>query len=254
MRLMLGFALCCSTLAACGSDGGGDAGTGSETSGASVATSTTTSSTTAATTESSSAAETSGSSGVDDSSGGSTGVDVELQHGFVHLLLQADPAGMEDPFVGTNRIEVTMLYEECLFGFYEANPSWAQTGPDGEDVFGPLSSGGEGWLDRLCEVPLADLVDCQVETISQQLDPIPALRVTYSVDAMLDGRVLPFGPLPTAELAQCEGGTLPTVRITNGDAIRGFDGVDPVWHALSFEPDSAATDQPEPIAVVAEPI
>jgi hypothetical protein len=240
--------------AACATPTEGASESGAESSGASTAAAATGSSTDDGTgaTGSGTGVDASSSGEAGGSSESSSGGDVELQHGIVQLRLRASAGRPADPFAGTSRIEVTMTYEQCLFAFYAAHPEWAQDGTQGEDVFGPQASGGEGWLDRLCEVPVADLVDCEVETLAQQLDPIPVLRVSYAVSEPLEDRVLPFGPLPGAALAACEGGTMPTVRLVNGDAIRGFDGVTAIWRAQTFDPDSAATDQAPPIEVAVE--
>jgi hypothetical protein len=179
-----------------------------------------------------------------------TGFDGDLQHGFVRVQLQRAADRTEDPFVGTERMQITLNYEQCIFDFYVANPEWAQDGDNGESVFGSSELGGEGWFDRLCNVDVPDLVECEVASIEQQLDPIPVLRITYVVSGELDGAIVPFGPLPTAALAACEGGTEPTVRLTNGNLVVGYDaGNEEIWDGADYAPAIVATDDAEAIVV-----
>ncbi|HET6585320.1 MAG TPA: hypothetical protein VFG69_17800 [Nannocystaceae bacterium] len=239
---------------ACGDSDGAGSGTGE--SGAEGSTGGTTAVTTPATeTGPGSASESTGegaSTGAVDTSGGggTTGPDVELQHGFVRVQLQRAASQESDPFAGTERVQITLNYEQCLFDFYVEEPDWTPTGPDGESVFGSADLGGEGWFDRLCHVDVPDLVDCEVASIEQQLDPIPVLRITYVVSGELDGRVLPFGPLPTAALAGCVDPALPSVRLGSGSLVVGFDGANAkIWDGTTFAPMSAATDDETAIAV-----
>jgi hypothetical protein len=181
-----------------------------------------------------------------------TGPDVELQHGFVRVQLQAAD-GERDPFAGTARMQITLNYEQCIFDFYVANPDWRPDGPDGEGVFGSSDLGGEGWYDRLCSVDVPDIADCDVAMIEQQLDPIPVLRITYVVSGDLDGKVVPFGPLPMLALAGCSDEVLPTVRLSNGNLVVGYDDASTeIWDGGTYDPSTAATDDEAAIVVQIE--
>lgn len=183
----------------------------------------------------------------------STGPDVELQHGFVRVQLQTAEGEQRDPFVGTTRMQITLNYEQCIFDFYVANPDWRPDGADGEAVFGAADLGGEGWYDRLCSVDIPDIADCDVAMIEQQLEQIPVLRISYTVSGDLDGKVVPFGPLPTAALAGCEGDATPTVRLSNGNLVVGYDeGSAEIWDGADYDPAIAATDDEAPIVVQIE--
>ncbi len=183
----------------------------------------------------------------------STGPDVELQHGFVRVQLQAAKGEERDPFAGTARMQITLNYEQCIFDFYVDNPDWRPDGPDGEAVFGSSDLGGEGWYDRLCSVDAPDIADCDVAMIEQQLDPIPVLRISYVVSGDLDGKVIPFGPLPTAALAGCTEAVQPTVRLSNGNLVVGYDdGSAEIWDGADYDPAIVATDEQGPIVVQIE--
>lgn len=239
---------------ACGGDDGEDGG-GTGTDDGSTTAADTTSTTTATTTTTGMSATTTGvdestTDSGEESSSSDTGPVVDLEHGFVLIHLQRAADEPADPFVGTERIIVTLNYEQCLFDFYVANPDYAQGSGEDMNIWGTLDEGGEGWFDRLCEVDVPGLVDCSVATFEQQLEPIPVLRITYLVTEPLEDMMLPFGPLPTAELAACTGDVLPTVRLSSGDLVRGFDAqnVD-IWQGSTFDPAIAVTDDPAPIVV-----
>lgn len=239
---------------ACGDSDGAPAGTGgsdgSATDGGTSA-ATTPATETGSGPQSGTTSDGSGTGPADTSAGESTtGPDVELQHGFVRVQLQRAAEQPADPFVGTDRVQITLNYEQCLFDFYVESPDWQPSGDDGVTVFGSADLGGEGWFDRLCQVDVPDLVDCEVASIEQQLDPIPVLRISYVVTGELDGRVLPFGPLPTAALAGCVDPALPTVRLSNGNLVVGYDGTNTkIWDGSTFAPEIAATDDEAPIVV-----
>lgn len=170
----------------------------------------------------------------------------DLEHGLIFLKLsRGESQGSEDPYIGTVSIQVTLLYLECIVSFYNQNPDYDQYGPKGAPVFGTLEDGGEGWKDRLCDTDEPGAVDCTVQSFRQELDMTNQLTVVYDVESDdIEERVLPFGPLPTASLAQCEGGGEPTVRVKNGTAVRGLDGNgDALWNTESFNPPQAATNQ-----------
>ncbi len=173
-----------------------------------------------------------------------------LEHGTVRLQLTRGQSETDNPYVGTVRIEVTLTYRECLIDFYATNPSFQQTGPDGEGVFGTLEDGGEGWFDRLCDSGDAAQVDCTVESFRQELDVAKQLTIVYAIEGDPENRDLPFGPVPKAELAACGPGSAPIVRVANNGSVRGLDGSDnAIWSTESFTPDEAATGQGQAIKI-----
>lgn len=169
-----------------------------------------------------------------------------LEHGVVKLqLLPSASEGDNDPFVGTIQVEITMSYLDCLLNFYTANPDYRKDGLMDAEIFGTLEDGGEGWKDRLCDDGGQGQVDCTVDSFAQEFgDRSNHLRVTYSVNGDIFFREIPFGPLPTASLANCEAGSEPEVRVANNGAVRGLDGAGTtLWVTDSFDPPSAVTGQ-----------
>ena len=172
------------------------------------------------------------------------GDDENLEHGVVWLELRRGGSQADDPYVGTSKIEVTLLYRECLIEFYDANPDYQQDGTEGASVFGTREDGGEGWADRLCTLSEPGRVECTVDSFRQELAAAKQLTVTYSVTGEIENRVLPFGPLPTEELAACEASRDPVVRVGSNGAVRGIDaGGNTLWNTESFNPPEAATGQ-----------
>lgn len=168
----------------------------------------------------------------------------ELEHGVVWLKLQRGASQAENPYVGTTKIEVTLLYRECLIDFYTEYIDYQQDGTEGALVFGTREDGGEGWLDRLCETPNPIGVSCTVDSFRQELSTSKQLTVTYSIEGDPEDGELPFGPIPKEELAACEAGGLPIVRVGSNGAVRGLDGNgNTLWNTESFQPNEAATDQ-----------
>ncbi len=176
----------------------------------------------------------------------------DLEHGVVWLQLQRGESQSDNPYIGTAKIEVTLLYLECLIGFYEANPDYQQLGIIGAGVFGTLEDGGEGWRDRLCDSANPNRLDCDVDSFRQELVAARQLTVTYSIDVDPENRELPFGPIPLASLAMCEAGGKPIVRVGSNGAVRGLDGAgNTLWNTESFNPAEAATGQGAPIKIKA---
>lgn len=175
----------------------------------------------------------------------------ELTHGFVKLELR--PAENVDVsiFAATAEVVGIMTYGECLVSFYNSNVNWASDGIDGGPVFGTREDGGEGWKDRLCEQDAAEQADCEILELTQLLDQTAQMRVRYAInDTNLEGRFLKFGPLPTQELAMCEGGLAPLVRTTGPGTLQGFDvGGNKIWDTETFDPSEAATNQGQAIRV-----
>ena len=178
-------------------------------------------------------------------SNGEGGPPLGAGHGVVVLELRRGDSQVDDPFVGTTRVEVTLLYRDCLIGFYEANPDWRQVGVEGSAVFEAVVL-----ENTLCEAMDPLLADCTVTQITQELDVTKALTVAYDVTGALENRELHFGPLPDAALAACPDGGLPIVRVGSVAAVRGFDvNGTGIWATESFSPAEAATDQGGAISI-----
>lgn len=160
----------------------------------------------------------------------------EDTHGFVKIQFGRAQSEASSPYEGTTQVEIQMTYEACYQQFYGANANWGLEGEDGALVFGTIEDGGEGWKDRLCEEDVGGRADCEVVDFQQLLDDTSRLTVTYNITGPLEGRVLLFGPLPDAELAQCDGGFAPRVRLETG-GTRGLnsDGA-AVWSVSSVNP------------------
>jgi hypothetical protein len=170
--------------------------------------------------------------------------DEKLDHGVVWLQLLRGDSQADNPYLGTARIQITLLYRECLIDFYAANPDYEQNGVEGSLVFGTREDGGEGWLDRLCESPNPNRVDCTVESFRQELSTSKQLTVNYAINGNPEHREIPFGPIPKAELAECSAGDQPIVRVGSNGSVRGLDANgNTLWQTESFVPSEAATDQ-----------
>jgi hypothetical protein len=195
------------------------------------------------------------SASADASAGNEVGGNADLEHGIVKLQLLPSEAGDAGVFAGTVSVEITMYYDECLAAFYTASPDDQMNGVAGETVFGGLDLGGEGWKDRLCQVDVGGLIDCSVTSFEQELnDMSKLLTVTLAVTGELPNRIAPFGPLPTAEKADCAAGELPLVRLNAPGNVRGRDANGTIlWHAESFSPFEAVTDQGTAIGIRAAP-
>jgi len=163
-----------------------------------------------------------------------------LTHGIVKLEMRRSQNQASNPYLGTARVLITMTYQECLSDLYEANPDLRQNGREGEAIFGGYDKEGEGWSDRLCEPGTTSAqADCSIMSIVQQLSMVEQLTVEYGIAGELEGRVLPFGPLPTKETAGCLD---PIVRIAIGGA-KGYNGEGAEIWTGSANPPEAVTDQ-----------
>lgn len=167
-------------------------------------------------------------------------------HGVVKLqMMRAENEGAS-PFPGTATVIVTLDYMDCLIAFYDSAPEWQMEGPMGAPVF-------TDWRDRLCGDNTGPTdAKCSVVSMTQELDLSSHLSLMYDVtmEPDLENLTLHFGPLPTAELAMCEGGGAPIVRVGSNGAVRGLDSNgDVVWEMKSFNPDKAATNQGQAIVV-----
>lgn len=176
-----------------------------------------------------------------------------LTHGTVKLEFLRAENEETSPYTGATQVLITLDYLDCLISFYDRETTWRQEGPDGFPVFGTKEDGGEGWADRLCDGSLPDEgrgVDCSVVSITQELDVSKHLSVLYEVSGDIENRIIHFGPLPTAELAMCDGGGTPIVRVGSNGAIRGQTAAgDRIWETKSFSPDKAGTNQGQAIKV-----
>ncbi len=173
-----------------------------------------------------------------------------LTQGVVKLLFQRAENQGGSPYPGTQRVIATLSYQPCLIDYYERNPSQKADGRDGEAVFGSAELGGEGWTDRLCDTDVPGGVDCEVESIEQQINVATnnQLTVTYTLTEDLEYGVLPFGPLPTEETAACPD-DLPYARVKAVDGYNGAGGR--LWRTQNFNPDRAYTNQGEEISIYA---
>jgi len=178
----------------------------------------------------------------------------ELRHGYVKLEFLRGDSVDSNPYVGTTQIIATMQYLECLSGYYAENMNERADGPDGAAVFGTREEGGEGWRDRLCEVDLPMPIDCEVVSISQQLDVGTAdtLSVVYNVMGDIEGRQLAIGPFPNPETAACMAGELPEVRVSQA-GMKGKAGDTDLWRTETFTPTEAVVGQGAPIRIYAAP-
>jgi hypothetical protein len=184
-------------------------------------------------------------SSADDTGAGGTIGSLGNGHGVVELRLLRGASEADDPFVGTARVEVTLLYLDCLADFYAANPSWRMEGADGSAVFDTALGTG------LCDPSAPELVDCTVAGFVQLLDEPESLTVSYDVTRSLEGFRLRFGPVPSAQLAACADGGLPIVRLGATESVRGFDAAGTViWRTEAFSPDESATDQGSPLEIL----
>lgn len=181
-------------------------------------------------------ADSSGSSG--EPTGGPDDGSLGMGHGTVRLVFERAQSETEDPFVDTAQIEITLLYLECLVGFYQDNPDWSQLGPQGAVVFDAALGSG------VCD-PDNGFIDCTVAGIDQELDMASQLTVRYDVSQPIEDQSLRFGPLPVQELADCQ----PVVRVPNGGIVGRNAMGDVIWQMESFNPQEAATDQQAPITI-----
>jgi hypothetical protein len=173
----------------------------------------------------------------------------EPNHGYVKLHLSRAANQDESPFGGTDSIRVNLRYGDagspCLIKFYEQNPNWAIDGADGAPVF-------EEWETKVCEIdPSQDApVPCEFATITQRLGEVPTLTLEYEVPGDdIENHVLIAGPLPTAKLADCAGGTAPTVSLQGGD-VSGFGSSGSmIWQGTSAPEPVAQTGQGLPLKV-----
>jgi hypothetical protein len=146
----------------------------------------------------------------------------ELEHGAVGLRLVPSEAETCDVFGRPQQVRAAVHYGQCIAGFYDAHPEYAQDGELGAAIFGGAELGGEGWSDRLCEVDLGGTMDCTVIALEQVLGDPSELSVTLGVGGDACNRMVPVGPLPTAELAGCT----PCVEVAGS---WGIDGNGSAW-------------------------
>jgi hypothetical protein len=188
--------------------------------------------------------------GNDDGSGGDGGGGSD-NHGYAKIQLLRAINQDESPFGGTETIRALVYYgdatSQCLVEFYRTNPNWRDDGVDGAPIF-------EAWTTRVCQTQDDDeSIPCDSAEIRQtgmEEGEMPVLNLIYSVTGSeLETRVLVVGPLPTAELASCDGGALPTVSIDAGGITgQGSDGAT-IWQGVSASSYKASTNQSAPMKV-----
>lgn len=176
----------------------------------------------------------------------------ELRNGIVKLEFARGQSQNSSPFPGTAQIEATLNYRDCLELYYEENMDQRQDGPEGFKVFGTEADGGEGWVDRLCELDLPQQMNCSIESLEQQLDAqTPKLTIVYNIlDDNVEGAQLAAGPFPNREEVTCMGGALPEVGL---GTVRGLDSSGAtVWNTETFDPTRAVIDQGGAITIYAK--
>ncbi len=190
----------------------------------------------------------------DDAGTGDAGPDASgLTHTYVKLQFQRGLGEASNPYVGTGRVTVDLVYGDCILDFYTRHPELTAAGLEGHRVFGPLAEGGEGWTDRLCS-PDDEFAQCGVVSISQSLLDVPEFKMTvvYAVEDDIEGRMLRVGPLPTTATANCGAGGLPEVR-AGAQLATGLDGTGAtIWTTQSFSPSELVAGQDTPFTVYAD--
>ncbi len=169
----------------------------------------------------------------------------DLTHDFVKVQMLRSQAAADTPYTGTSQITITMSYDSCFVGFYQANPSFEPDGIEGGEIFGSMELGGEGWRDRLCDPTDAGQAACTVVSFNQELDAATQLTVTYAVEDVVENRFLKFGPLPLVDKISeftCDGGS-PRVQV-DAQRISGVNaGGTKIWSGEAVDTDVAAPGQ-----------
>lgn len=183
-------------------------------------------------------------------SGESTGTPAPDQdtHGFFRIEFAISAPATESPFVGTDQIIITGFYDDCLSSFYDANPTYQLFGVDGAAVFGPLSEGGEGWQDKLCDPTESGQVTCTISSFTQAFEVPPQMTVTYDAPGDPEGLFVKFGPIPLENEVpglSCS----PQIQL-QPQAIRARDAAGSIiWSGESIDSGTAAPDQPSAVVV-----
>ncbi len=173
------------------------------------------------------------------------------QFGTVMIELQRSPSESQSPFLGTKFITVFLDYKECLATFYTTDhPDYQQDGVQGAPIF-------EDWAtNKLCDkgrydksIPTCTITQMDQVIQTQGVTDVTRLIITYDLSSDdVEGLHLPFGPLPTQELAGCS----PLVQLT-GPSVQGKDGMgNAVWNIASFENATARVGQGASIQIFAE--
>lgn len=175
----------------------------------------------------------------------------EFRNGYVKLDFARGQSQDVSPFPTTTQITATLNYRDCLQEYYSTNLNERQDGVDGAKVFGTKEDGGEGWLDHLCEIDLPQGIDCEVESLTQQLEVgTPKLTIVYNIMGEIEGRQLAAGPFPDRDEAACMNGGLPEVGLGN---VKGSNSDGDVWTTETFDPTKAVVDQGGAITIYAKP-
>lgn len=161
---------------------------------------------------------------------------IEEDHGYILMRLVPAADTRDDWASGSTTFTVSVQYDSCLQEFYEAHPRWRENDVDGMPIF-------DAWEGMLCELPVDDLVGCQVESIFQEFSNTSQLLIRFTptdLDGM-NGTVVPIGPFPTEAMAGCE----PVVRIESGAAV-GVEFIgEKIWEAVGFSSETAVVGQDE---------
>jgi hypothetical protein len=170
------------------------------------------------------------------------------------IELQRSYTETTDPFVGTDIIPVVLDFNACLTEFFETQPEYGPTGEAGEAVF------DEWWekRGRLCDpdeypdtrpIPDCYLTDGVWNINTDGGEDRLRMVLTFVMEGdEIEGRYLPYGPLPTEHLAGCT----PIVELTQ-PSVRGEDlegGL--LWEIAAFENAKAKTNQGAAIQIFVE--
>lgn len=186
-------------------------------------------------------------------SGSGEGGDGDCQNdkfGTVMVELQRSASEPSDPFAGTAYIVTFLDYKECLQSFYGSeHPEYQQEGVKGAEVFDAWANG------CLCDASYdKPTIDCTVSDMSQMINTqgatdIGFLRVEYELASDdIEGLHVPYGPLPTDELAGCSG----LVQLT-ASSVQGFDAEhNQIWQIASYDNAVAKVGQGASIQIFVE--
>jgi hypothetical protein len=176
--------------------------------------------------------------------------ELEYRNGYIKLDFARGLSTDSNPFETTTQITAVLNYRDCLQEYYSNNMNQRQDGVDGAKVFGTKEDGGEGWLDHLCEIDLPQGIDCEVESLTQQLDVgVPKLTIVYNITGPIEMRQLAAGPFPDSDEAACMSGTHPEVGL---GSVKGSNSDGDVWNTETFDPTTAVVDQGGAITIYAK--
>ncbi len=154
------------------------------------------------------------------------------EFGFTCIELRRGEAVDNDPFAGTRTVEITLNYEPCLREYYlNKRPEMRADGVEGEVVFAE-------WKDRLCTEEISGRATCEVEAFEQiltEVDMSYRMRLTYTVENLVAGQKLLWGPGPLPDFAECAMGLKPFVNLSTLTGVVGKDAAGKtIWDVQSF--------------------